>query len=63
MIAFQYLKLAHKKNRDFFSNTFTDRTRGNDFKLKERRFILDMKKEIFYNDGEKCAGQVGWQFK
>lgn len=60
MAAFQYLKLAHKKDRErLFSKTYTGRTRGNDFKPKEKRFRLDMKKEIFYNDGEKCAGQVG----
>ena len=41
--AFQYLKGAYKKDGDkLFSRACSDRTRGNDFKLKEGRFRLEI---------------------
>ncbi|KAK4832268.1 hypothetical protein QYF61_021667 [Mycteria americana] len=43
VVAFQYLKGAHKKDGDrLFNRACSDRTRGNGFKLKERRFRLDI---------------------
>ena len=45
-MAFQYLKGGCKKevNR-LFSGVCGDRTRANDFKLKEGRFTLDLRKK------------------
>ena len=48
IVAFQYLKGAYKKDGDrLFSRACCDRTRGNDFKLKEVRFRLDIRKKFF----------------
>ena len=48
IVAFQYLKVASKKDGDrLFSRACSDRTGGNGFKLKERRFRLDMRKKRF----------------
>jgi len=45
---FQYLKWGYKKEGDrLFSRVCCDRTRGNDFKLKEGRNRLDRKKKFF----------------
>ena len=46
--AFQYLKGAHKKaGGGLFTSAWSDRTRGNGFKLKENRFTLDLRKKFF----------------
>jgi len=45
---FQYLKGAYKKGREgLFTRAWSGRTRGNGFKLKEGRFILDIRKKFF----------------
>ena len=45
--AFQYLKRGYKKEEDrLFSRVCGDRTRGNGFKLKEGRFMLDIRKAL-----------------
>jgi len=45
--AFQYLKRGYKKEADrHISRASCDRTRGSGFKLKERRFRLDIKKVV-----------------
>jgi len=47
-VAFQYLKGFYKKDRDrLFSRACYGKTRGNDFKLKEGRFRLDMRNKFF----------------
>ena len=47
-MAFQYLKGPYKQEEgQLFTWTDSDRTRGNGFKLKERRFRLDIRKKLF----------------
>jgi len=46
--AFQYLKGACKKaGEGLFTRSYSDRTSGNSFKLKEGRFILHLRKKFF----------------
>ncbi|KFZ47874.1 hypothetical protein N321_11678, partial [Antrostomus carolinensis] len=46
--AFQYLKGAYKKaGEGLFTRATNEKTRGNRFKLKEGRFILDIRKKFF----------------
>jgi len=48
-VAFQYLKGSCKKEGNiFFIRFYCDRTRGNDFKLKEGRFRLDVRKKGYF---------------
>ena len=47
-MAFQYLKGSYRKEGDrLFSRVCCDRTGGNGFKLKERRFRLGIRKKFF----------------
>ena len=46
--AFQYLKEAYKKDGNrLFSRACNDKRRGNDFKPKDSRFRLDIRKTFF----------------
>jgi len=46
--ALQYLKGAYKQEGEWFVTwSDSDRTRGNAFKLKERRIRVDVRKKIF----------------
>jgi len=46
--AFQYLKGVYRKDgENLFSKAYCDRTRSNDFKLREGRFRLDITKRFF----------------
>jgi len=44
--AFQFLKGVYKK-AGYFTRAWSDRTRGNGFRLKEGRFRLDIRKKLF----------------
>jgi len=47
-VAFQYLKEACKKDGDkHIRRACCNRTKGNNFKLKEGRFRLDIRKKVF----------------
>ena len=47
-VAFQYLKGSYKQGGDqLFTHLNSDRMRGNGFKLKERRFRLDVRRRLF----------------
>ena len=47
-MAFQYLKGAYRKARErLFIKARSNRMRGNDFKLEEGSFILDIRKKLF----------------
>ena len=47
-MALQYLKGSYRKEGDrLFSRVCCGRKGGNSFKLKERRFRLDIRKKIF----------------
>ncbi|PKU47380.1 hypothetical protein llap_2282 [Limosa lapponica baueri] len=48
IMAFQYLKGAYRSDEEgLFTRECSDRTRGNGFKLKVRRFRLDIRKKFF----------------
>ena len=77
IVAFQYLEGVYRKAREgHFARACSDRTRGNDFKLKEGRFRLHIREKFFtvrvvrhWNKLPRMSppgsveGQVGWGFE
>lgn len=52
-MAFNYLKGAYMKDRErLFTRALSDRTRNKCFKLRERRFRLEI---LCYEEGETLA--------
>ena len=47
IVAFQYLKGAYKQEGEWlFMRVDSDRTRGHGFKLRQRRFRLDIRRKF-----------------
>jgi len=57
--AFQYLKRAYRTGgENIFRRACCDRTRSNDFKLREGRFRLDTRKKFFPMGMLKCWNRL-----
>ena len=57
--AFQYLKGAYKQEgSQLFDRVDNSRTRGNDFKLKEGRFRLDIRGKFFTKRVVRCWNRL-----
>ena len=57
-VAFSIERGCKNEGDRLFSRVCCDRTRGNGFKLKERRFRLNIRKKFFYNKCGKALEQV-----
>jgi len=54
-VAFQYLKGAYKQEGEqLLTWSNCDRTRGNDFKLKDGKFMLNVRKRFFAQRVGRC---------
>ena len=57
--AFQYLKGVYKQEGEqLFTRGYSDRTRGNSFKLGQGRFRLDIRRKFFHTEGGDALEQV-----
>lgn len=57
--AFPYLKGAYMKNGDgLFTRSVVTGQKAKSFKLKNGKFRLDIRKKLFYSDGEMLEQQV-----
>ena len=52
IVIFQYLKGAYKRDKEWlFTRVDSNRTRGNDLKLRQGRFRLDIRRKFFTQRG------------
>ena len=59
IVTFQYLKGAYKQEGErLFAGVDSDRTRRNDFKLRQGRFRLDIRKKFFHTESSDTLEQV-----
>ena len=56
-MASQYLRGTYKQEGDQFL-TWSNRTRGNGFELKQWGLGLDIKEEIIYSEGSEAVEQA-----
>jgi len=57
-VVFWYLKGAYRQEGNRLTQSDSEMTEGNGFKLKEGRFRLDVRKEFFTQRGLRCWNRL-----